>query len=158
MDGSVAGMDENRWPRPGPGMVVIFAVVGLIVGILAGLFNPAGSGRDPGLGVSDRPSDESTTTQAAALPDRFYTVVLASVARSRDRSEAEARAEAFRAEGVADVGVLDPRDYRSLSNHWAVYSGVFESQRDAVDHRDQLRARYPDLGGAYLKSVINSQS
>jgi hypothetical protein len=103
--------------------------------------------------VSERRVDESTTTRSTELPDSFYTVVLASIARSRDRSEAEARAEAFRAEGVKDVAVLDPRRYRSLSDHWAVYSGVFDRWREAEDHRDELRDLAPDLANAYPKHV-----
>jgi len=82
-------------------------------------------------------------------------VVLASIPRSRERSEAEARAETFRNQGVEDVGVLDPRDYSSLSNNWAIYSGVFETQREATQHRDDLRGRFPDLAGAYVKTVSN---
>jgi hypothetical protein len=135
-------------------MVVLFAVVGLIAGILAGLFNPAGSRQEAGQGVQ-RGGDESTTTEVAALPDRFYTVVLASIPRSRDRSVAEARAARFRSEGVTDVGVLDPNRYSSLSDNWAVYSGVFEAQSDATAHRDELRDRFPDLASAYLKFVRN---
>lgn len=135
-------------------MVVLFAVVGLIAGILAGLFNASGSRQDPGQAVG-QPGDEPTTTQVAALPDRFYTVVLASIPRSRDRSVAEARAERFRDEGVADVGVLDPNRYSSLSHNWAVYSGIFEAQGDATAHRDELRDRFPDLASAYLKLVTN---
>ncbi len=151
----MTSMDENRWPRPGPGMVALFAVVGLIAGILAGLFNPAGSQQGPGQGVSESRRDETTTTQVQGLPHSFYTVVLASLQRSRDRSDAEARAAAFRSEGVEDVGVLDPRDYSSLSNNWAIYSGVFETQREATQHRDDLRGRFPDLAGAYVKTVSN---
>lgn len=155
MDGSVAGMDENRWSRPGPGMVVLFAVVGLIVGILTGLFNPAGSGQEPGQGVSER-SHAPATTRSDALPERFYTVVLASIARSRDRAEAEARAEVFRGQGIQDVGVLDPERYASLADgYWAVYSRIFERQSEAADYRDELRARYRNLANAYLKWVNN---
>lgn len=134
-------------------MVVLFAVVGLIAGILAGLFNSAGSRQDPG--AVGPPREEPTTTQVAALPDRFYTVVLASIPRSRDRSVAEARAARFRDEGVGEVGVLDPDRYSSLSHNWAVYSGIFEAQGDATAHRDDLRDRFPDLASAYLKLVTN---
>ena len=133
---------------------MLFAVVGLIVGILAGLFNAAGPRREPGRAVSDHSIEESTTTSGQALPDRFYTVVLASIRRSTDRSVAEARAEKLRTEGVEDVGVLDPRRYSTLDeDFWAVYSGVFDTQRAAAHHRDELRASFPDLDGAYLKLV-----
>src|SRR6266496_3170485 len=95
-------MDESRWPRPGPGMVV----------------------------------------------------VLASIPRSRERSEAEARAETFRNQGVEDVGVLDPEHYSSLnSGYWAIYSGVLKDDRDAAAaRRDELRDRFPS---AYVKLVRN---
>jgi SPOR domain len=135
-------------------MVVLLAVVGLIAGILAGLFNPAGSGQDPGQGLSQRRGGQSTTSQSQALPGRFYTVVLASIPRSRERSEAEARAETFRNQGVKEVGVLDPQRYSSLnSGWWAIYSGVFQDDRDAAAaRRDELRDRFPS---AYVKLVRN---
>jgi SPOR domain len=137
-------------------MVMLFAVVGLIAGILAGLFNPAGSRQDPTQATSQRHGDESTTTALAALPHEFWTVVLASIPRSRDRSEAEARADDFRDEGVGDVGVLDPEQYPSLRrDYWAVYSGVFDNADDAVQHRDELRESFPDLSRAYHKRVTN---
>jgi len=37
--------------------------------------------------------------------------------------------------------------------YWAVYSGVFSNQDDALAHRDDLRERYPDLAGCSLKEV-----
>jgi hypothetical protein len=137
-------------------MVMLFAVVGLIAGILAGLFNPAGSRQDPTQATSQRRGGTSTTTQVATLPDDFWTVVLASIPRSRDRSEAEARAASYREEGVQDVGVLDPQQYSSLnSNYWAVYSGVFQDVDEALRHRDELRDSFPDLSKAYHKQVTN---
>jgi hypothetical protein len=152
----VARMYENRWPRPGPGMVVVFAVVGLIVGILVGLFNASNArgGGDP----SGQLSDETSITHPSGgdLPESFYTVVVNSIPRSKDRAVAEARAEVLKGEGVEDVGVLDPSQYSSLApNFWAVYSGVFKSQDEAAAHRDQLRDRFPDLRGCYLKIVTN---
>jgi hypothetical protein len=151
----VARMYENRWPRPGPGMVVVFAVVGLIVGILVGLFNAsnARTGGDAGGHVGD---ETSVSHGQGRLPESFYTVVVNSIPRSKDRAVAEARAEVLKGEGVEDVGVLDPSRYSSLApNFWAVYSGVFKSQDEAAAHRDQLRDRYPDLRGCYLKIVTN---
>jgi SPOR domain len=146
-------MDENRWPRPGPGMVVLFAVVGLIAGILAGLFSPAGSRQGAGQAVGQPPGEASTTTRVPDLPDRFYTVILASIPRSQDRSVAEARAERFRAQGVEDARVLDPERWSSLDhNYWAVSSGVFEDKGDADAHRRELRDRFPN---AYRKLVSN---
>ena len=134
-------------------MVIVFAVVGLIVGILVGLFNAsnAHNGGDAGGQIGA----ETTVTHAGdALPPRFWTVVMTSFPRSSERSVADARAKVLKGEGVEDVGVLDPSQYSSL-RAWAVYSGVFETQGQAAAHRDDLRGRYPDLQGCYIKSVTN---
>src|SRR6266545_7519051 len=131
-------MDENRWPRAGPGMVAVFALLGLIGGILAGLFNPSGAQRS-----SDMAGRTTSTapTAVSELPDQFYTVIVASIGISRGRPAAEARASELRAVGIEDVGVLDPSRYRSLSaDYWAVYSSVFSTWQQAVDHCDQIRA------------------
>lgn len=136
---------------------MLFGVVGLIAGILAGLFNPAGSGQDPTQATGQRRGEVSTTTRvAAALPDSFWTVIVASIPRSRDRSEAETRAADFRDQGVRDVGVLDPERYSSLNpDYWAVYSGVFDNVDEAVQRRDELRHSFTNLSGAYHKLVTN---
>jgi len=146
---------DRDWFRPGAGMVALFTAVGLIAGILVGLFNPSGVHRGQGEGLDDQRTEQSTSpTGVGALPDPFYTVVLASIPISRDRSEAEARAQALRGEGVKDAGVLDPERYSSLSpKFWAVYSGVSSNQDVALAYRDDLRERYPDLAGCSLKEV-----
>jgi hypothetical protein len=131
-------------------MVVLFAVVGLIAGVVAGLLGPAGSPQDAGQAVGQRAGEASTTSRA---PDRFFTVVLASIPRSQDRSVAEARAERFREQGVEDVRVLDPERWSSLRpDFWAVSSGVFEREPDANAHLRELRDRFPK---AYPKFVSN---
>lgn len=151
-DDSFTSMYENRWPRPGPGMVAVFALIGLIGGILVGLFDPSGAqraGQEGSAGTSLAPS-----STAAALPDSFYTVILASIGASEGRSVAEARASAYRESGVADVGVLDSSRYSSLAaNYWVVYSGVFSTWQEAVDHRDEIRQAHRDLGNCYAKQV-----
>jgi hypothetical protein len=145
-------MDENRWPRLGPGMVAIFAVMGLIGGILVGLFSPSGAERSPDQDGSGRSSPASTA--ASELPDEFFTVILASIGTSQGRPVAEARADEFRAAGVEDVGVLDSSRYGSLTaNYWVVYSGVFSTWREAVDHRDEIRGSHPGLANCYAKQV-----
>lgn len=136
-------------------MVAIFAVIGLIGGILAGLFDASGAQRGPGQDASDRTA-QVPSSSSAALPKSFYTVIVASVVVSQGRSVAEARAKAIRESGVEDVGVLDSSRYRSLSaNYWAVYSGVFSTWQQAKDHRDQIRAAHPDLANCYAKQVTD---
>ena len=136
-------------------MVLVFGVVGLIGGILVGLFAPAGSHAGPGQAVSDRDA-ESVTTREGSLPASFYTVVLASVDRGRPRAEVDARAATYRNQGVDGVEVLDPARWSSLAdNFWAICSGVFDTRREAADHLDVLRQRFPNLASAYLKAVNN---
>jgi hypothetical protein len=134
-------------------MVVLFGVVGLIGGILVGLFDSAGSGA--GQGVGERGGVVSTTSRTDSLPAAFYTVVLASVDRAKSRPEVDARAETFRSEGFDHVEVLDPARYSSLAdNFWAICSGVFETQGQALDHMRDLNERFPKLG-AYVKPINN---
>lgn len=144
-------MYENRWPRAGPGMVAVFALIGLIAGIVLGLFSPSGAQRSP-----EGDGSGQTTSTAAALPDDFYTVILASIRVSQGRSAAEARAGDYRAAGLEDVRVLESSRYGSLTaNYWVVYSGVFSTWQEAVDHREELRASHPDLCGCYAKHVTD---
>jgi hypothetical protein len=135
-------------------MVAVFALIGLIGGILVGLFNPSGVQR-PDQNVSDRTSGAPSST-VAALPDNFFTVILASIGTSEGRSAAEARADAYRNSGVKNVGVLDSSGYNSLAaDYWVVYSGVFSTWQEALDHRDKLRGTHPDLANCYAKQVTD---
>jgi len=137
-------------------MVAIFAMVGLIIGILVGLFNPSGAQRG-GEGLADQRAEQPTTTAADALPDQFFTAVLASIPVSRGRSAAEARAQTLRDQGVRDVGVLSPRRYATLADdYWAVYSGVFSTPEDAVARCRELKDQHPDtITSCYSKNVSN---
>jgi hypothetical protein len=135
-------------------MVAVFALIGLIGGIMVGLFSPSGAQR-PDLRASDRTSPATSSTEAT-LPDSFYTVILRSIGASEGRSTAEARAEAYRNSGVENVGVLDSSRYGSLNaNYWVVYSGVFSTWQEALDRRDQIRGTQPELGNCYAKKVTD---
>jgi SPOR domain len=148
-------MDEYRWPRPGPLMVVVFALIGLIGGIAAGLLAPAGAQR----GSQQDGGDQVAVTENTAppLPDDFYTVILASIGSEQGRSVANQRAAAYRDAGVADVRVLDSSSYASLTkDYWVVYSGVFSSEQDALNHRDEIRQAHQNLRNCYVKQVTKS--
>jgi SPOR domain len=148
-------MDEYRWPRPGPGMVAVFALIGLIGGIAAGLLAPAGAHRGSQQDGGDQVAATGSSTPAP--PGDFYTVILASISSEQGRSVADQRAAAYRDAGVAGVGVLDSSTYASLTKgYWVVYSGVFPSEQDALDHRDEIRQTHPDLGNCYVKQVTRS--
>jgi hypothetical protein len=147
-------MDENGWPRPGPGMVAVFALIGLIGGALAGLLAPSGAQRGSQSAAGDQTTTAPTTT-VAGLPASFYTVILASIPGSEGRQVAEARADTYRNAGIENVGVLDSSRYGSLSDsYWVVYSGVFPSLKDAETQRDQIHGAHPDLN-CYAKQVTD---
>jgi hypothetical protein len=65
--------------------------------------------------------------------DHGYTIVLASIVKSRARSAAEAQAREALAAGLRDVGVLDSDDYSSLrGGYWVVFTGVHDAKREAA--------------------------
>jgi hypothetical protein len=81
-----------------------------------------------------------------------YTVILASVAQSQGRSEADAIAQRARAAGLPEVGVLFSSDYSSLRpGWWAVFSGVYDS--DAEARAALPRAQSSGFPSAYPRRV-----
>jgi hypothetical protein len=125
-------MYDTRWPRPGPAMAAVSALVGLLAGIALGLSSAAGTRAEASGGPAPAGGQATSTT----LPDAFWTVVLAS---PNDRTAAEARAQELRASGVQDAGVLSRDDFHSLATRYAVYSGLFGSRDEAGGHRDELK-------------------
>ena len=123
-------MYDTRWPRPGPAMAAVGAVVGLLVGVALGLTSPASVG-EAEAGVGPRTSARATTT----LPEEFYTVVLGSFG---NRENASSKARELRAQGVDDARVLRQSDYSSLGTEYAVYSGLFRTSADAEAHLEEL--------------------
>jgi hypothetical protein len=76
-----------------------------------------------------------------------WTVVLAS---KTSESEANAAAEGFGSDGIADVGVLHSNDFSSLkSGFWVVFSGQYDSQSEASDALDGIDAR-----DAYIRRIV----
>ena len=59
-------------------------------------------------------------------------MILASVAASQGRSEADSIAQRATAAGLPEVGVLDSSDFSSLRpGYWVTYSGVYDSEAEA---------------------------
>lgn len=141
---------DTRWPRPGPAMVLVAALVGLIGGIALGLAVSAFYGPSTKANASAPPTSSAVTT---TLPDRFYAVIIASIPLDQPRSAVEARAKSLAAQGYRDVGVLDPGQYQPLSQ-WAIYSGWFTTFGQAASRRDQLAAQFPGRPHPYVKGPI----
>lgn len=84
--------------------------------------------------------------------DHGYTIVLASVVKSRGESAAEAEARDAVDAGLPDVGVLDSDDYSSLrGGYWVVFTGVYDAKREAEARRAAARSAGYRL--AYVREV-----
>jgi cell division protein FtsN len=123
-------MYDTRWPRPGPAMAAVAAVLGLVAGIVLGLSSPGST--PPARAAS--PVETTVAPTTTTLPDQFDTVVLGSYT---DKAIAEARLRQVRKQGARDAALLDQQEY-VLGTRWAVYSGVFKSQEQAEAHRQEL--------------------
>jgi hypothetical protein len=123
-------MYDTRWPRPGPAMAAVAAVVGLVAGAILGL-SSIGSPPQAQANVPVETTGAATTT---TLPEEFHTVVLGSY---DERANADARLREVRNQGVEDAGLLDSEQY-VLGTRWAVYSGVFPTEDEAEAHWQEL--------------------
>jgi hypothetical protein len=122
-------MYDTRWPRPGPAMAAVAALLGLVAGAILGLSSP---GTAPQAQASAPP--ETTVAPTTTLPDEFHTVILGSFDY---RPKADARLRLVRRQGVKDARLIDNQQYR-LGTRWAVYSGVFRTEDEAKAHMQEL--------------------
>jgi hypothetical protein len=122
-------MYDTRWPRPGPAMAAVAAVLGLVAGAVLGLSSPGSQPRAAASPPADSVAEPTTT-----LPAEFHTVILGSF---DDRAGAEERLRLVRNQGVKDAGLLDDQRY-DLGTRWAVYSGQFGSREQADAHIEEL--------------------
>jgi SPOR domain len=123
-------MYDTRWPRPGPAMAAVAAVLGLVAGAVFGLSSPGSTPQAQAGPPVEVTAGPTTTT----LPEEFHTVILGSY---DERPNADARLRQVRNQGVEDADLLDQEDY-VLGTRWAVYSGQFESREQAEAHRQEL--------------------
>ena len=123
-------MYDTRWPRPGPAMAAVAALLGLVAGAVLGLSSP-GSAPQAQAGA---PVETTVAHPTTTLPEEFWTVVLGSF---DERPNAELRLRWVRREGAKDAGLLDQERYE-LGTRWAVYSGVFRTEEQAEAHMREL--------------------
>jgi hypothetical protein len=141
-------MYDTRWPRPGPAMAAVAAVLGLVAGAVLGFASP---GERPKAAASP-PVETSIEATTTTLPDEFHTVILGSY---NDRANAEARLREVRNQGVNDAGILDQTEYR-LSTAYAVYSGQFATQDEARAHLEELAGYGIPKTGRFYKEVTRN--
>jgi SPOR domain len=135
-------MYDTRWPRPGPAMAAVAAVLGLVAGAILGLSSPGSAPQ-----AQARAPVETTVAPTTTLPDEFETVVLGSF---DERAGADARLALVRRQGVKDAGILGDEQW-DLRTRWAVYSGLFQSEDEAEAHLEQLRQL--GITESYVRSV-----
>ena len=123
-------MYDTRWPRPGPAMAAVAAVLGLVAGVVLGLLSPSSEPR----AEASPPVETTVAPTTTTLPDEFDTVILGSY---NDRANADARLQTVRDQGAKDAALLDQEQY-VLGTRWAVYSGQFGSRDEAEAHRQEL--------------------
>ena len=123
-------MYDTRWPRPGPAMAAVAAVLGLVAGAILGLSSP---GAAPSAQASV-PPETTVAPTTTTLPEEFETVVLGSF---NDRAGAEERLRLVRSQGVKDADLLDDQQW-DLGTRWAVYSGIFKTEDEAEAHMQEL--------------------
>jgi hypothetical protein len=123
-------MYDTRWPRPGPAMAAVAALLGLVAGIVLGLFFPT---PEPQAQASP-PVETTVAPTTTTLPDSFDTVILGSY---DERANAERRLQQVRDQGAKDAALLDQEKW-AINTPWAVYSGQFESREEAEAHQQEL--------------------
>ena len=138
-------MYDTRWPRPGPAMAAVAAVLGLVAGAILGLSSP-GSAPPAQARAPVEPTFAPTST---TIPEEFHTVVLGSY---NDRARADARLVAVRTMGVEDAGILDNEQY-VLGTAFAVFSGRYETQEEARAHQQELAGYGIPQQDRYYKKV-----
>jgi cell division protein FtsN len=123
-------MYDTRWPRPGPAMAAVAAVLGLVAGIVLGLSSATPAPR----AQASPPSETTVAPTTTTLPDDFHTVILGSY---DERANADRRLRQVRDQGARDAALLDQEEWE-INTRWAVCSGQFRSREEAEAHRQEL--------------------
>ena len=141
-------MYDTRWPRPGPAMAAVAAVLGLVAGAVFGLSSPGSTPQAQAGPPVEATAGPTTTT----LPEEFHTVILGSY---DERPNADARLRQVRNMGVRDAGILDDEQY-DLSTPFAVYSGQFKTQEEARAHLQELAGYSIPPNDRFYREVTRS--
>jgi hypothetical protein len=120
---------------------------------------PPTSGPPPPSTTTEPPL--STSTETTSVPDggddwperEGWTVIIESlpVEDHGSRVAAEKLKQRLVDQGI-EAGVLLSSSYRSLNpGYWAVFSGVFDTESQAIEHRNSLTSAYRDAYARWVK-------
>jgi hypothetical protein len=143
-------MYDTRWPRPGPAMLAVAVLFGLVVGGAFGF-----SGRKAG---ANSPTDKQTPgageTTTSSEPETFWTVIMASPTSEEQRDQDEA---AVRAKGVQDVFVATPDRYTPIGTAFAICSGHFDTEAKAAVYERQMKP-FKVAGNPFKRKLTRVQA
>ena len=125
-------MYDTRWPRPGPAMLAVAVLFGLVIGGVFGFT----SGTSAGTGNGNGDATGTTATTATTLTASFYTVVVAS---GNQRASLESRRAELRRLGVPQLQVIAKSQFPELGREYALISGVFATAAEAKQRESFLR-------------------
>jgi hypothetical protein len=99
-----------------------------------------------------RPRPANPAIATWPRPNRGWTIVLISLPQRSGRAAAEAKADEAREGGLRRVGVLNSSRYASLHpGYYVVFTGVFDTQTEAVSALQRARAVFPS---AYQREIV----
>ncbi len=124
-------MYDTRWPRPGPAMAAVAAMLGLVAGAILGLSTPGSAPQ----AQASAPPETTVAPTTTTLPSEFHTVVLGSF---NERDRANERLRLVKEQGVRDARLLDRDQGYALGVRWAVYSGLYDTREEAEAHIQEL--------------------
>jgi hypothetical protein len=126
-------MYDTRWPRPGPAMLAVAVLFGLVIGGVFGFT----SGTSAGAGSGDGDASESTASTGTTLATTFYTVIVASPS---SQAAAQRKLDEMRSRGLTDAFIARQSEFRPLNTPYAVCSGQFKTDAEMRQHLAQVRS------------------
>jgi SPOR domain len=136
-------MYDTRWPRPGPAMLAVAVLFGLVIGGVFGFT----SGTSAGTGSGNGDVVGTTAAPATTLATTFYTVILAS---PYSQAEAQRKLGEMRSRGLTDAFIARQSEFRPLNTPFAVCTGQFATEAQQAARLAQVR----DLGvGGFARKL-----
>jgi SPOR domain len=125
-------MYDTRWPRPGPAMLAVAVLFGLVIGGVFGFTSGTSAGTGSGNGSVAGTTGPTVTT----MPASFYTVVVAS---GNQRASLESKRTELRQQGIPELRVISRSQVPELRTEYALISGVFTTPAKARQRESLLR-------------------